>query len=268
MSGRSKKRSKIPPSPRRDHPPSDKPSAKRPWWKHFGIWAATVILAPVIVGLVLQHTGTHKASSIAASLPDFKHDLCTDLKVGIQCNLTDLGADSYMSREPMVSLQGVPSCAADISGFRKWAEANAVGATNELVLNITSVTPVEVEIEDLQVAVVDRGPPFYTTRIDCAGGSISYMYSMVNLDTNPPSVKYYCNDQRCPVPNAILQEGQSLEFRISAGSRRGLTEWRGRIDLIVNGRFITLDLGTHVSAPLVRTGVVRCEPSGNQWSCF
>jgi hypothetical protein len=182
--------------------------------------------------------------------------------------LNVVSANSFMTLKRMKNLEGVPSCSNNIPGFLKWADTHALGAANVLILNVTSDSRAPVDVENLRVSIIRRSRMLRTTRINCAGGATGYIYSSINLDTDPPKVGYYCNNRRCPAPNVILQKGDSVELHIVAGGVKWLTHWRGQIDLLVSGRLITLNLGNYVSAPYLTTGGVTCDPSGSHWSCM
>lgn len=104
------------------------------------------------------------------------------------------------------------------------------------------------EVEDLRVSVLKRQPTPRTTQIDCAsgegGGPSNYIYATVILDHNPPSVSYYCGSNPCPVPNVTIEPGGSAQIHINAYGNHSLTEWVARIDLIINGKLETLNLGS------------------------
>lgn len=139
-----------------------------------------------------------------------------------------------------------------------------------MVLNIASLGHAIVEVENLRVSLIKREPPLRTLEIDCAGGRgpSNYIYSTVLLDGNPPKVSYWCGNDPCPVPNVTVQPGGTAQFHILAYSYHWLTKWNARIDLIVNGRLVTIDLGDYVSTAIPGYGYFPgCEPSGNLWKC-
>ena len=192
------------------------------------------------------------------------------LKVAIRCTVADIGSNSYMTKTPMTALAGVPSCAGNLVGFLRWAKVNAVGISNSIIVNITVSAKAVVGVEDLRISTVRRANPLRTTRIDCAGGQgddSNFIYAAVNLDDNPPTVHYICNNRACQVPNVTLGQGGNVQIHISAYSAKNLVLWQGRIDLLVNGRLITLDLGKYVTTPENYKGILGCEPHIGGWSC-
>jgi hypothetical protein len=205
-----------------------------------------------------------------AGAPFLGTNLCARLQVDIQCILSDIGSNSYMSRDPISNLNGVPTCGTDMTEFLKWAKVHAIGTANSLVLIINSLGHAVVDVENLRVSLVLRTPPPRTLEIDCAGGGegpSNYVYSIVHLDSNPPSVTYYCEDSPCSVPNVVVNPGGNAQFYISAYSYRWLTEWAARIDLIVNGELVTINLGSYVTTT-APTGVRDCESTGGpRWVC-
>jgi hypothetical protein len=274
---------------RTQHPPSNQHAGRKqpgaasvansaPWWKRFSAGLVTLVCAPILVGVVAPVIISELPSSSngqssfnePAGAPFLGTNLCARLRVDIQCTLSDIGSNSYMSREPITNLNDVPTCGTDMPGFLKWAKVHAIGTANSLVLNINSLGHAVVEIENLRVSLVQRKPPPRTLEIDCAGGgegSSNYVYSIVHLDSNPPSVRYYCGENTCPVPNITVNPGGNAQFYIGAYSYRWLTEWAARIDLIVNGELMTINLGSYVTTP-APTGVRDCESTGGpRWVC-
>jgi hypothetical protein len=249
-----------------------------PWWKRLSAGLVTVICAPIIVGvavaIIVQNLPSQADNQGTSSVPTVNFDLgtnlCAQLHMDVQCVLSDTGSNSYMSRKPATNLDGVPTCATNPSGFLNWARTNAVGGSNALVLNIASLGQAVVEVENLRISLIKREPPLRTLQIDCAGGRgpSNYIYSTVLLDENPPQVSYSCGNEPCPVPNITVQPRGTAQFHILAYSYHWLTEWNARIDLIVNGKLVTIDLGDYVSTPIPAYGYVPdCQPSDYQWKC-
>jgi hypothetical protein len=249
-----------------------------PWWKRLSVGLVTLVCAPIIVGvavtIIVQNLPSRGDSQSTPSAPtvtfDLGANLCAQLHMDIQCVLSDTGSNSYMARKPAINLDGVPTCDTNLSGFLKWTQVNAVGGSNALVLNIASLGHAIVEIENLRISLIKREPPLHTLEIDCAGGAgpSNYVYATVLLDGNPPEVSYWCGNAPCPVPNVTVQPGGNAQFHILAYSYHWLTEWTARIDLIVNGRLDTIDLGNYISTPIPAYGsVADCEPSDHQWKC-
>jgi hypothetical protein len=282
--GRRKKRPRRSPDRRSDSKARSRVSAtasQNPWWKRFSAGLATLVCAPIIAGVVIfiitqaisPNGGDNATSSAPSASFNLGTNLCAQLRINIQCVLSDIGANSYMSRKPAVNLQNVPTCAESVPGFLKWARANAVGESNRLVLNIASLGHATVEIENLRVSVIKRELPLHTTQIDCGGGKgtgpSNYIYATALLDGNPPQVSYDCGANPCPVPNVTIQPGGNAQFYILAYGSKRLTEWAGAIDLIVNGRLVTINLGNYVSTPMPSYGSVPdCQPTNvNQWEC-
>jgi hypothetical protein len=193
--------------------------------------------------------------------------------MNIQCVLSDIGSNSYMSRKTAVNLRNVPTCGKSVPDFLKWTRANAVGESNRLVLNIASLGHATVEIENLRISVIKRELPLHTTQIDCGGGKdtgpSNYIYATALLDGNPPHVSYDCGANKCPVPNVTIQPGKNAQFYILAYGSKWLTEWAAAIDLIVDGRLVTINLGNYVSTPMPSFGSVPdCQQTNvNQWKC-
>jgi hypothetical protein len=269
-------------SAREDNALAPTPSTQKPWWKRFGLSLATLVFAPIVVGVAIwavtqvlgptlkPNSQSSSGSQTAHRGPEVlssQHNLCARFKVAVHCTLNVVSSNSFMTLKAATNLKGVPTCSNNLTGFFKWADTHALPVTDILILNITSDSHALVEIEDLRVSIVTRSRPLRTTRIDCAGGAEDYLYSSIDLDRNPPKVVYYCNGRRCLAPNAILQKGGGMEFYIAAGSLKWLTHWHARIDLLVDGRLLTLDLGNYVSTPYLTTGGVDCYSGGNHWSC-
>jgi len=250
-----------------------------PWWKRISVGLVTLVCVPIIVGvavpIIVQKLPSHPDNQGTSSVPtpavnfDLGANLCAHLHMDIQCVLSDTGSNSYMSRKSTTKLDGVPNCSANLSGFLKWARVNAVGGSNALVLNIASLGHAIVEIENLRISLIKREPPLRTVQMDCAGGAgpSNYVYAIVLLDGNPPKVSYECGGDPCPVPNVTVQPGGNAQFHILAYGSRWLTEWNARLNLIVNGRLVTIDLGDYISTPTDFGGVPDCEPSGSRWAC-
>lgn len=259
---------------------SDTPS-QNPWWKRFSAGLITLVLAPIIAGvavvIITQELSSNMGGNATPSAPSVSFNLgtnlCAQLHINVQCVLSDIGANSYMSRKPIVNLRDVPACTKSVPNFLKWTRANAIGESNRLVLNIASLGHATVEIENLRVSVIGRELPLHTTQIDCGGGAgtgpSNYVYATALLDGNPPHVSYDCGANPCPVPNVTIQPGGNAQFYILAYGSKWLTEWAAAIDLIVNGRLVTVNLGNYVSTPMPSYGSVPdCYPTNaNQWKC-
>jgi hypothetical protein len=251
-----------------------------PWWKRLSVGLVTLVCVPIIVGvtvpIIVQKLPPHADNQGTSSVPtptvnfDLGTNLCAQLHMDIQCVLSDTGSNSYMSRKSAIKINSVPNCATNPEGFLKWARVNAVGNDNALVLNIASLGHAIVEIENLRISLIKREPPLRTVQMDCAGGAgpNNYVYAIVLLDGNPPKVSYECGGDPCSVPNVTVQPGGNAQFHILAYSNHWLTEWRARINLIVNGRLVTIDLGDYICTPIPVAGKFPdCEPSGSQWAC-
>jgi hypothetical protein len=256
-------------------------TSQNPWWKRFSAGLVTLLCAPIIVGvavaIITQELSSNAGHDATPSTPSVSFNLgtnlCVRLHMNIQCVLSDLGANSYMSRKPAVDLRGVPTCGKSVPGFLKWARTNAVGESNRLVLNIASLGHATVEIENLRVSVIERELPLHTTQIECGGGKgtgpSNYIYATALLDGNPPHVSYDCGANPCPVPNVTIQSGGNAQFYILAYGFKRLTEWAAAVDLIVDGRLVTINLGNYVSTPMPSYGSVPdCQPTNvDQWKC-
>lgn len=215
----------------------------------------TLICAPIVTGVVVSIITSPVASSGGTDKPSIPRvnfdagvNLCAKFNLAVQCVLSSIGSDSYMTREPTDNLNGVPTCGGNLPGFMRWASSHAIPNADGLVLSVASRGRASVEVEDLRVSVLKRQPTPRTTQIDCAsgegGGPSNYIYATVILDHNPPSVSYYCGSNPCPVPNVTIEPGGSAQIHINAYGNHSLTEWVARIDLIINGKLETLNLGS------------------------
>jgi hypothetical protein len=249
-----------------------------PWWKRFGVGIITLILAPILVGVAINLASRGLPSQSGTYIPrmtpnsfDQGTNLCRQVHADVRCVLTDIGSNTYMTRKPMLRLDNVPTCASNLVGFQKWAQVNAIEVANNLVLNVASNGRAVVEIENLRISIVRRAPKLRTLQIECAGGKegpTNYVYATVNLNGDLPKVAYYCEGNACPAPNVTIRPGGIAQFHISAYSSRALVEWRGRVDLIVNGRLVSIDLGKYISTPDIFSNVPECQSgSGEKWRC-
>jgi hypothetical protein len=117
-----------------------------------------------------------------------------------------------------------------------WVNKNTYPYLDRFLLEISSSTRAAVDIANLQASIVKQYPPLGTALLECAGGEAYSLYVEVKLDTNPPTVTYYCGTNICKFPTFTLQKGDVIKIYIHAFSMKHFTEWRGRYNLIVNGR--------------------------------
>jgi hypothetical protein len=237
------------------------------------------ILVPVLVGLLIwgieQLMGTalqtHNVGSAREPLVDLKpvNDICSKLNIGLQCTLTELSPSDYVTRRIYDSLKGVPVCdspsLAEEAQFSKWAKTNTIPGGNLFLLDITSHTDSIVNLGTTQISVANRYPTLATDDIGCAGGAEFPLGESINLDNNPPTVTYFCgtNQQKCSRPLITLRPGDNAEIMIRAYNMRNVVEWTGRLEIIVNGHILMLNLGTHTSASLPQP--ISCSPDGGTW---
>jgi hypothetical protein len=250
------------------------------WWQRISVWVVTLICIPILTGVAVSIISSHVTpssnASTVSSVPKVNlglgTNLCARLAVDIQCVLSDIGSNSYMTRQSVGNLVGVPTCADNLPGFMRWAHSYAIAINDALVLSIASPGKATVEIENLRASVIERQPPLRTTQVDCAGGEEApsdYIYSTVLLDGNPPSVSYHCGTTPCPAPDVTIQPGGSAQLHITAYGYHSLTEWAARVDLIVNGKLITVNLGDYLATPLPSwSSVPDCQTGANgKWQC-
>lgn len=239
------------------------------------------ILVPVIVGIAIwgseQTIGNalkpHKANVPADTFPALKpeNDICSKLRINIQCTLTEMPVQGYVTRRSYRNLDSIPVCGGpsvkENAQFLKWAAANTIPAGINFLLDITSHTSAIVNLGTTQISVIKRYPSLSTNDITCTGGADYYISESVQLDSSPPKVTYICNHDKCSEPHVTLNKGDNVAINISTNSRRGVLVWNGRVIIIVNGHLITLNLGTHESASLPQPLVCGEVAPGSWMQC-
>ena len=239
-------------------------------------------MAPVIVGIAIwggeksigTAFGPHKVNQSVKSYPDLKpkNDICSKLKINIQCTLTELSATDYVTRRTYHNLSGIPVCgeagSKENARFLKWAATNAIPGGSYFFLDITSNTSAIINLGDTQVYVLKKYPRLMTDDIACGGGANFNVTESIDLDNNPPKTTYFCGDNSCSRPRITLRKGDNVEIMINTAVSHSVIVWSGQTDIIVNGHLIVLNLGTHESAPLPQP--IICSPSaaGTWEPCF
>jgi len=262
---------------------SSPPVEPKPRWQRINSYVTAAILIPILVGLAIwgieQLVGSalkeHGTPSASEAMIDIKpaHDVCKNFHVGIQCTLNELPNTYYVTRQVYHSMKGIPVCG-DVgtpanAQFLRWAVLNAIPGDNNFLLDIASYTHSIVNLGTTQVTILKRYPSLTTDDIGCGGGADFVLAESINLDKNPPSVRYFCQNQQnqaqreCNMPQITLRKGDNLEILINAGNTRNVVEWTGLVNLYVNGHRLTLNLGTHLSASLPQP--ISCSPGGTTW---
>ena len=208
---------------------------------------ATAVLAAVLAGVLTPSAqsvfNSNPAISRLPKLPVPQQDLCAKFRIDIQCTFNVLDPGSYVTAKPFSSYQKIPIC--NSPAMPNWTERNTFPYLNRFLLEISSSTRAAVDVANLQASIIKQYSPLRTAILECAGGQAYSLYVEVKLDTNPPTVTYYCGDTPCAFPTFTLQMGDVIKIYIYAFSMKHFTEWRGRFNLIVNGRAYELDLGYH-----------------------
>ncbi|OMC56562.1 hypothetical protein A5747_07200 [Mycobacterium sp. IS-836] len=141
-----------------------------------------------------------------------------------------------------VQTHGKPDRGCD--DFHQWATDNQGVDAGETVVQIVAqgTTDKAVLLKSMRVSVIDTSPPLTGIGVVCMSQGVAQRRGIsVDLDAKPPTVDYK-SDSNAPF-GFTLAKGETETFLVSARAAKATYRWKIFIDVVVNGKTKSLEIG-------------------------
>jgi hypothetical protein len=156
----------------------------------------------------------------------------------LEWSVQQLGSDSRVTEQPIGAI-GSPQVVCDTnSDDPRIRDGFIEGDSNHAIVTIKVRRDVVVHFTGVNVKVLNRRPPLKGNELLCAGGYSPVVTVIIDLDTAPPTVNYYRQDDEKPRRRLLekLRKGDELTLDVYARTQRNLVTWQGEIALSVDGK--------------------------------